>query len=293
MKLDLGLPEEASYAPETVERVKRRLHCDYVIYGAFFDPGKAAGGRVQLDVKLERTSTHEVLASFSESGTELALPELASRAGASLRSKLGVPGISTSNSSELQAAVPSSPEAQRKYFEGLKQLRTFDLLAAQQSLTSAITADPNFSLAHAYLAEVWRGLGYDDKAKKEAQTGFELAGHLGREDKTLVEARLQEISSEWDKAIDLYHSLWTLYPENSEYAFHTADVQIRAGKATDALGTIAELRKQMRSASSASKDPRLDLKEAEAAEALSDFRTRKQARVANLGGHQNQWVPAV
>jgi len=277
MKLDLGLPEEASYAPETVERVKRRLHCDYVIYGAFFDPGKAAGGRVQLDVKLERTSTHEVLASFSESGTELALPELASRAGASLRSKLGVPGISTSNSSELQAAVPSSPEAQRKYFEGLKQLRTFDLLAAQQSLTSAITADPNFSLAHAYLAEVWRGLGYDDKAKKEAQTGFELAGHLGREDKTLVEARLQEISSEWDKAIDLYHSLWTLYPENSEYAFHTADVQIRAGKATDALGTIAELRKQMRSASSASKDPRLDLKEAEAAEALSDFPNEKQA----------------
>jgi serine/threonine protein kinase/tetratricopeptide (TPR) repeat protein/TolB-like protein len=273
MKIDLGLTEEASYAPETIDRVKRRLHCDYVVYGAFFDPGKASGGRVQLQLTLERASNHEVLASFSESGTELGLPELSSRVGASLRSKLGVPGISTLNSSELQAAVPSTPEAQQQYFRGLQQLRTFDLLGAKESLTAATSADPNFSLAHAYLAEAWQALGYDEKAKAEAQTGFDLSGHLGREDKTLVEARYREIHSEWDKAIDLYHSLWTFYPENAEYAFHTADVQIRGGKAADALATIAELRRQ---SNRGSNDPRLDLKEAEAAEALSDFANEKQ-----------------
>jgi len=32
--------------------------------------------------------------------------------------------------------------------------------------------------------------------------------------------------------------LWTLYPENPEYAIRAADVQIRAGKANDALKTI-------------------------------------------------------
>lgn len=288
MKLDLDLPEEASYAPETVDRIKRRLHCDYVVYGAFFDPGKVAGGRVQLEVRLERTSSHEVLASVTESGTELAVPELASRVGASLRSKLDLPGMSASNSSELQAAVPSTPDAQRQYSKGLQQLRTFDLLGARDSLTSAIAADPNFPLAHAYLAEAWQGLGYDEKAKKEAQTGFELSGQLGREDKSLVEARYREISSEWDKAIELYRSLWTLYPENAEYAFHTSDVQIRGGKATDALATIAELRKQM---GSAGNDPRLDLKEAEAADAVSDFPTEKEvasraADGARTGGYR-------
>jgi serine/threonine protein kinase/tetratricopeptide (TPR) repeat protein/TolB-like protein len=281
MKLDLGLPDEASYAPETVERVQRRLHCDYVVYGAFFDPGKAAGGRVQLDLRLERAPTHEVLASVSESGTELTLPELAARAGATLRSRLGVPGISTSNSSELQAALPSTPDAQRQYFEGLRQLRSFDLLGARDSLTSATTADPNFSLAHAYLADAWQGLGYDDNAKQEARTGFELSTRLGREDKALVEARFREISSEWDKAIDLYRSLWTLYPENPEYAFRTSYVQIRAGKAAEAMGTIAELRKQMGPKNT---DPRLDLKEAEAAEALSDFPKEKQAATRAADG---------
>jgi serine/threonine protein kinase/tetratricopeptide (TPR) repeat protein/TolB-like protein len=285
MKLDLGLPNEASYAPETVARVRRRLNCDYVVYGAFFDPGKAAGGRVQWDLKLERASDHQLITSISESGTELTLRELASHVGATLRSKLGLPGISASQSSELQATVPSTPEAQRQYFQGLEKLRTFDLPGARDLLTSATNKDPNFSLAHAYLAQTWAGLGYDDKAKREAQTGFELSTHLGREDKTLVEARFREISSEWSKAIDLFHSLWTLYPENPEYAFDTADVQIRAGKATDALATIAELRKQRRPKES---DPRFDLKEAEATEALSDFPKEKEAASrAAAGAHAN------
>ena len=283
MKLDLGLPDEASYAPETVERVQRRLHCDYLVYGAFFDPGKAAGGRVQLDLRLERAPTHEVLASVSESGTELTLPELAARVGATLRSRLGVPGISTSNSSELQAALPSTPDAQRQYFEGLRQLRSFDLLGARDSLNSATTADPNFSLAHAYLADAWQGLGYDDNAKQEARTGFELSAHLGREDKALVEARFREISSEWDKAIDLYRSLWTLYPENPEYAFRTSYVQIRAGKAAEAMGTIAELRKQMGAKNT---DPRLDLKEAEQPKRFPISQRRSKRRHAPQMAHE-------
>jgi tetratricopeptide (TPR) repeat protein len=273
MKMDLALPSEASYSPGTIQKVHRTLHCDYVVYGAFFDPGKSAGGRIRLDLQLQ-SANGEVLATVTEGGTELALPELAARMGAALRAKLGLPGINLSQSTELQAAVPSTPEATRLYFEGLGRLRTFDLLGARDSLTKATAADPNFSLAHAYLAEAWQGLGYDEKAKEEAKTAFELSSHLAREDKTLVEARLREISSEWDKAADLYHSLWTLYPENSEYAIRAAHVQIRAGNANEALKTIELLRKQP---DSISNDPRLDLKEAEAAESLSDLAKEKQA----------------
>ncbi|PYU03989.1 MAG: hypothetical protein DMG34_11670 [Acidobacteria bacterium] len=274
MKIDLALPNEASYSANTIQKVRRSLHCDYVVSGAFFDTGKSAGGRVQLNLQLQNAKNGEVLATMNETGTELALPELAARLGATLRAKLGLPGINLSQSTELQAAVPSTPEATRLYFEGLGKLRNFDLLGAKDSLTKATVADPNFSLARAYLAQAWGGLGYDGKAMEEAKTAFELSSHLGREDKTLVEARFREISSEWDKAVDLYRSLWTLYPENPEYAIRSADVQIRAGKANDALKTIELLRKQP---DPVSKDPRLDLKEAEAAESLSDFSKEKQA----------------
>jgi len=281
MKIDLALPNEASYAPNTIQKVRRSLHCDYVVSGYFFDTGKAAGGRVQLNLQLQNAKNGEVLATMNETGTELALPELAARVGASLRAKLGLPGINRSQSTELQAAVPSTPEATRLYFEGLGKLRNFDLLGARDSLTKATAADPNFSLARAYLAQAWGALGYDGKAMEEAKTAFELSSHLGREDKTLVEARFREISSEWDKAVDLYRSLWTLYPENPEYAIRSADVQIRAGKANDALKTIALLRKQP---DSISKDPRLDLKEAEAAESLSDLSKEKQSALRAADG---------
>src|SRR5437660_3568581 len=274
MKIDLALPNEASYSANTIQKVRRSLHCDYVVSGAFFDTGKSAGGRVQLNLQLQNAKSGEVLATMNETGTELALPELAARLGATLRAKLGLPGINLSQSTELQAAVPSTPEATQLYFEGLGKLRNFDLLGARDSLTKATVADPNFSLARAYLAQAWGALGYDGKAMEEAKTAFELSSHLGREDKTLVEARFREMSSEWDKAVDLYRSLWTLYPENPEYAIRSADVQIRAGKANDALKTIALLRKQP---DSISKDPRLDLKEAEAAESLADLSKEKQA----------------
>jgi serine/threonine protein kinase/tetratricopeptide (TPR) repeat protein len=281
MKIDLGLPNEASYSADTIQKVRSSLHCDYVVYGYFFDTGKAAGGRVQLNLQLQNAKSGEVLAKVPESGSEIALPELAARAGAALRAKLGIPGISTSQSAELQAAVPSTPQATQSYFEGLGQLRNFDLLRAKDSLANATAVDPNFSLAHASLAEAWSELGYDEKAKKEAKTAFELSSHLGREDKTLVEARFREISSEWDKAVDLYRSLWTLYPENPEYALRAVDVQIRAGKANDALKTVELLRKQP---DSISKDPRLDLKEAEAAESLSELSKEKQAALRAAEG---------
>jgi eukaryotic-like serine/threonine-protein kinase len=281
MKIDLALPNEATYAPDTIEKVRRSLHCDYIVSGSFVDPGKSAGGRVQLYVNLQNAKSGEVLKSVAESGTDLALPELAAKVGNTLRGQLGLPGISPSQSTELQAAVPSTPDASRLYFEGLGQLRNFDLLGAKESLTKATKADPNFSLAHAYLAEAWSRLGYDEKAIQEAKNAFDLSARLGREDKTLVEARFREISSEWDKAVDLYRSLATLYPENPEYAIHSADVQIRAGKPNDALKTIELLRQQPESIS---QDPHLDLKEAEAAESLSDFPKEKQSALRAAEG---------
>jgi eukaryotic-like serine/threonine-protein kinase len=277
MKIDLGLPNEATYSEDTIKKVRRSLHCDYVVYGGFFK----AGDRVDLTLLLQDARNGEVMKRTNESGTDVALPDLAKLVGSGLRQRLRLPNISLSESTELQAAVPSTPEASRLYFEGLGQLRNFDLLGARESLTKATAADPNFSLAHAYLAEAWNRLGYDEKARQEAENAFKLSSRLGREDKTLVEARFREISSEWDKAFDLYRSLSTLYPENPEYATHTADVQIRAGKANDALKTIEDLRKQP---GSTSQDPHLDLKEAEAAEALSDFLKEKQAALRAVEG---------
>jgi tetratricopeptide (TPR) repeat protein/class 3 adenylate cyclase/TolB-like protein len=271
MKTDLGLLDEASYSPATIHRIQKSLNCDYVVYGSFFDPGKPGGGRVRLDLQLQRTSNGQVLFTMTDTATETDLPRLATRMGVSLREKLGLPGVTQD---PLAKGLPSNQDAMREYYQGLTKLWNLDLLGAKASLEQAVRSDPDFSLAHAALAVAWQGLGYDDNARQEAKTSFDLSANLRREDKTLVEARFREMSFDWDKSIDLYRSLWTVYPESPEYAYHAADVQIRAGKAKDALLTVAELRKQPGELAG---NPLIDLREAEAWEALGDFAKEKSA----------------
>jgi len=274
MKIEFALPEETSYSAATMGRIHDYLQCDYVVYGSYFDPGKDAGGRVKLNVRMQDAKTGEILATVVEEGTEQTLGDLAARVGSGLRAKLNLSGISMTESAEIQASTPSTPEASRFYFDGVRKMRMFDLLGAQVSLQSAIKEDANFSLAHADLAEVWKGQGYDENAKEEAKKAFELSTHLGREDRTRVQALDRELSSDWDKAADLYRSLWNLFPEKPEYAYRAADVQIRGGKAKEALETVAELRKQP---GAMAKNPMIDLREAEAQEALGDLRSEANA----------------
>lgn len=279
-KIDLALRQDATYGNETLRRIHQTLHCDYLVYGTFYAPGKGGGETVRVDLRIQDTATGETLASVTETGTEPRLPEIASLVGVTLRGKLGIPGISASESAEIQAATPSTTEATKLYYQGVERLRSFDSLGARDVLQEAIKADSNFALAYSALAESWTKLGYDDRAREAARQAFVLSPHLSRDDRLTVEARFRESTSEWDKAVGIYQSLWTFYPENPEYALRAADVSIRAGRGNDALKTIDMLRKLP---GPISKDPRLDLKEAEAAESMSDYPKEKDSaqRAAN------------
>jgi tetratricopeptide (TPR) repeat protein/class 3 adenylate cyclase/TolB-like protein len=284
-KIDLALREDATFGTETLQRIHQALHCDYLVYGSFYAPGKAGGGTVRLDLRIQDTASGETLESITENGTELKVQEIATLVGVKLRGKLGIPGVSPSESAEIQAATPSTPEATKLYYEGVERLRKFDSLGARDVLQDAIKGDPNFALAYSALAESWEKLGYDDRARDAARQAFVLSPHLSRDDRLTVEARFREISSEWDQAVEIYKSLWTFYPENPEYALRAAEALIRAGRGNDALKTINMLRKLP---GPISKDPRLDLKEAEAAESMSDFPKEKEAALRAANAAQAQ-----
>ena len=284
-KKDLDLGEDTNYTEEKTRRLQAILHCDYLVYGSFFASGKAGGGKVRVSLRLQDANSGETLASFTEEGTEPALNEVAARLGVSLREKLHVPSASPEDSDAIQAAIPSTTGARKSFYEGLERLRNFDFLGARDLLQKSLQEDANFAPAHASLAEAWFGLGYDERAKQEARKAFELSRHLPREDQRLVEAQYREMSSEWDQAVDIYKSLWTIYPETPEYALSAADVQIRAGKGTEALKTIQQLRAQ---GGAIARDPRLDLREAEAAASLGNWATGRDAagRAANVAGER-------
>ena len=275
-KLDLSLSDPDSLAKDTLARVRKNLGADYVVLGSYVDLGKEAGGQIRLDLRLQDALTGEMTGAVSVTGTENQLFDLVSNAGAQLREKLGVEAISPAEVTSVRAALLTEPEASRLYAEGIAKLRRFDARAARDLLQGAVAADPNSALAHSALASAWSALGYDAKAKEEAKKAFDLSAGLPREQRLLIEGRYRETMGTWDKAVEIYKSLFTFFPDNLDYGLRLAKAQNR-GSPKDALATIESLRKLP---APSGDDPAIDIAEGEAARTLADFKREDAAGTA-------------
>jgi eukaryotic-like serine/threonine-protein kinase len=274
MKSDLGLPDADSYGGETLQRVGKILGAEDIVTGSYVAPGT---GQLRLDLRLQNARTGETVDTFSlsSSGEQVAdLVDLIGRAGSQLRQKLGMEGRPPAAESVLKASVPSSSAAAQFYSDGLEKLRAMDAKGAIEPLQKAIKESPEYALAHSALAEAWSILGYDDRAQTEEQKALSLAGSLSAEDRGLIQGRVYEFASQWDKAATYYLSLRTLYQDDLDYGLRQANAQIRGGKPKEALATISDLRAI---AGPAGEDPRIDLRSAEAAEMLGDFKSQEAA----------------
>ncbi len=274
MKSDLRLAETDSLAPKTLKRVQRMVGADYVLLGSFTELGPASGGQIRLDLRVQDTRSGETLAAVAETGTIDRMFDLVSRAGASVRPKLGIPPVSTEEAGGVRAMLPTNPEAARLYSQALGKLRVFDAMAARDLLRDSIAVEPYFAPSHSALAAAWKMLGYEKDAKDEAQKAFKLASNLPREEQVSIEARYRELNSQWDEAIRLYQSLWHDYPDNVEYGLRLASAQKSAAKAKDSLTTVEALRTLP---APIRDDPRIDLAEASAAFALGNLKQSQEA----------------
>lgn len=270
MRRDLALPEADSFSGETLAKIRRLVGSDLVVLGSYLE----SGGRVRLDVRMQNAQDGETVASFSESADAAKLLDLVSRTGAEAREKLAVTGITAADRSEVRAALPANNSAARLYSQGLEKLRLYEFLAARDLLQKAVAADSSNALAHSALAAAWSALGYDAKARDEARTAFELSSGLSREARMLVEGRYYEMTRDWEKARETYRTLWNLFPDNLEYGLRLASVEISANQPKEALSTLDQLRKLPAPEGA---DPRIDLVQAHAASALSDFHQDEQA----------------
>ena len=258
LKASLSLLNRGTLSKDTLGKIRQILGADVVVLGSYSDLGKQSHGQIRLDVRIQDTHAGETVATVSETGTEAGLFSLVTRAGAHLREKLAVPPQSADQAEGVLASLPSDTETARLYAEGLEKLRHFDALGARDLLQKAIHTDPGYALAHSALAEAWSQLGYETKAKAEAKRAVELSDKLSRKDRLFIEARSRGLSNEWDKALELYRTLFQFFPDDIEYGLHLADAQTQAGKREDALVTIQALRQLPPPVKD---DPRIDLAE--------------------------------
>ena len=234
VKLDLALAEADSFSRDTLSRIRNNLGADYVVLGSYLSTGAEENG-IRLDLRLQDAHAGETIVTATETGRETDLPALVARAGARVREKLDVAGISGPDAGRARATAPSNAEAARFYSEGLRRLRIFDTLAAKDFLERAAAADPNHALTRSALALALTSLGDDAAATKEAKKAFDLSKDLSRENRLFVEGRYYETVYSWDKATSIYQSLYGFFPDNLDYGLRLAAAQTSWGKGQDAL----------------------------------------------------------
>jgi tetratricopeptide (TPR) repeat protein/DNA-binding winged helix-turn-helix (wHTH) protein len=286
-RTNLSLPESDSYAQDTLARIRKNLDADYIVVGSYFDLGKRSDGSVRLDLRLQDAQTGETIATVSEAGTEVGLPALAARAGAQVRAKLGAAQPSPAQAASANASLPSGQEATRLYSEGLAKLRNLDDLGARSLLEKAVVLEPSVALPHVALADALNNLGYEEKAREEAEKAFDASGPLSREQRLWVEGRYRQATHEWDKAIETYRALYTFFPDNLEYGLRLAATQVSAEQGQNAIATLTELRKLP---APAADDPRIDLTEGDAAKSLGNY--QREAELMSRAGEKGRAIGA-
>ena len=273
-RIDLGLPDMESVAPDVLDRIRSNLGSDFVVLGSYMDSGKESGGQIRLNLRLQNAVTKDTIATVSEMGSEAQLLDLVSRTGSRLRERLGLSPISALEAQAIQASVASNPEAMQLYSQGLIRFRAFDSLGSRDLLARAVAADPSYPFAHSALAVAWQALGYDNETQGEAKRALDLAARLSREDNLMLQARYYEASRNWPKAMDTYKTLFIFFPDSLDYGIGLARVQSSSGKGKEALTTLAAL---ARESAYAGADPGVDLAMADAAASLGDDKLRRDS----------------
>ncbi len=287
MRLARALPPAPGALPRAALAAARgELAADYVVAGSYLELPGADGGVLRLDIVLQSTTSGETVGTASATGAASRLFALVDGAAAELREKLGITPPAAQAVAAAAAALPARPEAARLYAEGLAALRRDDPLGARPLLARAIALERSFPLAHLALSRALAALGYDPPAVAEAKRAEELAGRLGRAQQLEIAANLAEARKDWAAAASTYRALLAFYPDELEYALSLARTETAGGRASAALAVVAEERRRP-----APVDPRLDLAEAAAQDALADWprklasarRAAAAARARRLG----------
>ncbi len=263
MRAEIALTPETTYPAHLLQRIREDIGTDYVISGTLSDQSH----RLRLNAFVLDARTGQQSAVVADESSEDDIPALAERVAARIRSLLGL-----RLASGVQAAfVPGSLEP---YALGMERLRQGDAPAALTYLEKAAAKSPANPLVQAGLAAAWAAEGLDIRAEEAAKRALDSSGNLGRIEQLEIEGRYATLARDWPRAIRVYQALFTLLPDDLEYGLALAVAQARGGQAQQASTVFQSLRALPLPVGG---DPRIDLGEAQAAGALSDFAKTQQS----------------
>ena len=275
---DLPAPAGGGYSAPTLARLRQRLDADYVISGSYLVAGSSDDAPLRVDIALQDTRTGTLVASVSDQAAVSGVIALATRAGVTLRGKLGVRPAEAQTLGLIASARPPDLDVARRLGFALDALRHYDAARARDELLEAVAEAPGYAPAYTLLAQSWSALGFRDKALAAAEQAEQKSANLPQEQRLQIEAVADSARSEWSKAAAAWGALLRARPESIEYHLQAIDAQIAAGAMPSAQTMLQELERLP----SAADDPRVELAAARVAAALDDARGSERHAAAAL-----------
>ena len=117
----------------------------------------------------------------------------------------------------IDRVTTSSPEAYRFYLEGRKVFWTGQWQQSIGFMEKAIAIDPGFAMAFRSMGTAYGNMGKPDENRRYMQEALRLSDRLPEREKLLIQgSAFYGMPSTYDKALEAYKKLITLYPESPE-----------------------------------------------------------------------------
>lgn len=279
-KREIAAGNQDTLSKSTLTQLRKDPGADDVVVGSYAAIDTKSSKRIRLDIRVQDTETGDTIAEDAVSGSEDELFEMVSRAGADLRTSLGVYPLQPDDAKQVRASLPVNNAAVKAYSEGMTKIWAFDFVGAREDLTKALKADPNYPLAHAALSEALGHLGYMAKSAAEAKLAVDLSKQLPQEQQLLVEGQYAKATQDWNGAAKIFKTLFDLRRDSLDYGLQVAITQFHANS-PDVEQTLTLLRQLP---APAGEDARIDLIEASAEIGHDMVKARAAARRAITKG---------
>jgi serine/threonine protein kinase/Flp pilus assembly protein TadD len=212
---ELDLLEVPTYSAEVLQEVARRGGVRHILVGGY----TRANGTFRISASLQDPGTGELVGSESlegegEQSFYTMVDELTRRIKE--RFQLSRREIESDIDKEIETITTGSPEALRHYIEGRRLHLIGDVIRSIAEMEKAVDIDPEFAMAYRSMSSSFSNMGWQPARRKASQKAFELSYKASDRERYLIAAdyyRLYEKT--YDKAIEAYKQVLSLYPEDS------------------------------------------------------------------------------
>lgn len=228
----MKMPETTRFDPLVARQVCRRENIATLISGEVV----SGGDGYQIIVRAadsESDTAKAVVKTALPRKEELyaAVDTLASQ----LRNSLGESGAHVEGSKPLERVTTRSFEALERFSRGRELYVQGQSQDALILFKYAADLDPEFAMAHQYLALVYDVLGRKDEGLSWATKAYELRERATERERLMIEAKYHELRGEVEETLESYRTATLLYPEDPDAQRRLATYLSYLGKLDEAV----------------------------------------------------------